>query len=224
MSDLLKVRVGGSSYLCKWINPRTVEIGGREYKTVKIGNQVWLAENLDYKFQYNGSTLPVGGSETPSMPAAWYYSNNEASYGIDGTYKCGLLYNGYAAKYLDDNKATLLPDGWHVPTENEWRTLYNGLPGGSNTAAQKLKSLDDSIVSGFPSSWNGTDEYGFKALPTGVRLDDFAGIGNRTGIWSTTPYDTDILKLCYIDTGTSIGISSYANVYAFSIRLVKAAT
>ncbi len=149
-----------------------VTIGGRQYKTVTIGNQEWLAENLDYKFSYNGSTLPIGRSGTPSTPAAWYYNNNEASYGIDGTYKCGLLYNWYAAKYLDDNKATLLPSGWHVPTLSEWNTLITNV-GGISVAGLNLKAAENTVTSNWPDSqWGGNNTYGFNSLPAGRRDND----------------------------------------------------
>ena len=148
----------------------TVTIGGRTYKTVRIGSQWWLAENLDYKFPVNGYTLPIGSSGYPTTPAAWYYNDNETAYGIDGTYKCGLIYNWYAAKYLDDNKDTLLPTGWHVPSYAEWDALATAV-GGSSTAGTKLKALDNSVTSNWPSGWSGTDNYGFSVLPAGNRYN-----------------------------------------------------
>jgi uncharacterized protein (TIGR02145 family) len=85
-----------------------VEIGGRRYPVVKIGNQLWMAENLDYAW----SGLTIGGS-IGSDPRANYYDNDETTYGWSG-YKCGLLYNWAAVAELAD----LLPDGWHIPSDS----------------------------------------------------------------------------------------------------------
>ena len=158
------------------------DIGGRTYRTVTIGNQIWLAENLDYKFDYNGSELPVGVSGYPSTPAAWYYTNEE-TYGIDGTRKCGLMYNWYAAKYLDDNKATLLPPGWHVPTQAEWFTLAETVT--ESIAGYLLKALDNA-TGNWPTGWGGNDEYGFGALPGGMRLNGGSSfdVGDSITYWT----------------------------------------
>ena len=102
-------------------NPYAVEIGGRMYPTVTIGNQLWMAENLDYKFD----GCAIGPSGTPSTPAAWYYNNDEATYGANGN-KYGLLYNWYAVDYLNQHLSELgIPTGWHVATENEFQTMIN---------------------------------------------------------------------------------------------------
>ena len=95
--------------LCR---PYTQNIGGKDYNCVKMPDgKVWMAENLDFKF----SGVDIGPSDSPSSPSAWYYNNDEATYGIDGTRKCGLLYNWHAVKHLNDHRSTLCP-GWHVPT------------------------------------------------------------------------------------------------------------
>lgn len=159
-----------------------VVIGGREYRVVTIGTQMWLAENLDYKFD----GLTVGSESTSySDPMANYYNNDEATYGVDGTYKCGLLYNWPAVKYLNDNKSTLLPDGWHVPTNDEWNTLATAV-GGLDTAGAKLKALDNSVTSDWPSGWNGSDDYGFNALPAGLFGGSFSLLGERSDFWTAT--------------------------------------
>ena len=166
MSDLLKVRVGGRDYLCKW-ESKYVVVGDRKYKTVKIGSQLWMAENLDWKW----SGLVIGSTSYPASQAAWYYQNNETDYGIEGTYKCGLLYNGYASQYLNNNKESMLPAGWHVPTIYEWDTLVTEI-GGKSSAGQKLKALDNTITSNWPSNWKGIDEYNFGVMPCGLFTDN----------------------------------------------------
>ena len=205
-----------------------VTIGGRTYKTVKIGTQEWMAENLDYKFQVNGITIPIGASGIPSNPAAWYFNNNETDYGIDGTYKCGLLYNQYAAKYLDDNKTTLLPDGWHVPTNSEYESLIVNV--GSNSG-MKLKSLDNSVMSGFPNDWNGTDDYAYNGLPCGRRDPDFApgfSFFGLRGTWWTSIQDDSNTDRAYffqlVNDNNDAMIARYNKYLAFSLRLVKDAS
>lgn len=212
---------GSNSLKWEGSHQNEVEIGGRLYPYVQIGNQLWLAENLDYKFSYNGNQLPIGGSGTPNTPAAWYYNNDEATYGIDGTYKCGLLYNWYAAKYLDDNKATLLPSGWHVPTLSEWLNLASFV--GNSDSATKMKAIDGSVDEFFPSDWQGTDNYKLGILPTGYRtnLGTFVQIGTFISLWTTTPKDSE--NACRVDFASSPIMGNYYALfsYGYSIRLVK---
>ena len=183
-----------------------------------------MAENLDYKFQYNGSTLPIGSSGTPTTPAAWYYNNSESDYGIDGTYKCGLLYNWYAAKYLDDNKATLLPSGWHVPTLSEWNILITAV-GGISTAGLKLKASDNSVTSSWPSGWNETDTYGFNSLPAGRRTNDaeFLYVGQNQNFIIIDEYSQANMYRINVNVTDAVEILSSGNnkIWGVSLRLVK---
>jgi len=220
-----------SGYLLKFKQRYSVKIGGRKYPVVKIGNQLWMAENLDWKF--TGCDIAPAGS--PSTPSAWYYNNDEVSYGIDGTYKCGLLYNWYAAKYIDDNKATLLPDGWHVPSFGEYETLCTVVaPEGAGyhvnyKAGRKLRAIDGYIVSSspiWPSDWNGNDESGFHALPAGSRdyYGNFSGLNDYSCIWSITPVgkEDNIYYFQMWKGEESASYSAWGNkLTGFSIRLVK---
>ena len=209
MSDLLKVKVGGSDYLCKWTDPRYVEIGGRDYLTVKIGNQQWLAENLDYMF--DGLVF---------NPSDWNSTTRNCCYfhGGQTPYKSGygMLYNGYAMKYLNDNCATLLPSGWHVPSKSEFSTLITAV-GGTSVAGKKLKS-----TSGWASG-NGTDDYGFTALPAGALFYYGAWTGDdvMTGYWTSTANGNTKSYRYRIQGGDEINESIYDNKYGYSLRLVK---
>ena len=207
----------------------SVLIGNRYYHYAKIGNYLWLTENLDYKFIYNGSTLPIGGTKLVTTPNAWYYNNDEAKYGIDNAYKCGLLYNWYAIKYLDDNRNTLLPDGWRVPTNSEWNKLIVDIGGLSNSSTV-LKALDGSVASDWPSDWNGTDRFGFKALPaahfwgSGSYIGDgsFDGLGTLCYFWTSSQYNETQARYTFLSSNETAIRSNYSyKTNGCSVRLIK---
>lgn len=191
----------------------TVTIGGREYRTVTIGTATWLAENLDYKFQVDGSQIPIGVSGTPSTPSAWYYGNDEATYGVDGN-RYGLLYNWYAAKYLEDNKSTLLPEGWRVPSGTDWDTLATAV-GGADTAGTILKSA---------AGWTngaGTDDYGFSGVPAGLYTSgSFYALGSFNWFWTPETLSSNA-RGQYLGAEAKMGWGSSAKTEGHSIRLVK---
>lgn len=191
----------------------TATIGGRIYRTVTIGGVTWLAENLDYKFSGCG----IGGSGSPTTPNAWYYNNDEAKYGIDGERKCGLLYNWYAVKLLDDNRGDLIP-GWHVPTSNEWTSLRDAV-GGYSVAGTRLKGAD---VSWAPS-WGGTDDYGFGVLPAGRYSSGFSDVGSGSSFWSITVSGTTYYYYGFSTNATMQSSTTTGNgrVNGYSVRLVK---
>ncbi len=170
-----------------------LEYEGQIYSTVTIGTQCWIQENLATTKYNDGTDIPLvtNGGVWSLLTSAGYcwYNNDSATYG--GTY--GALYNWYAV-----NTGNLCPSGWHVPTDNEWKTLemYLGM-----TQAQ----ADD-------MDWRGTDEggklketgtthwtspntgatnaSGFTALPGGLRIEDggFYHLNNLGCWWSATEY------------------------------------
>lgn len=187
----------------------TVTIGGKKYKTVQIGNQVWLAENLDFVFD----GLVVGQGASSSEPRANYYNNNEATYGWSGL-KYGLLYNWNAVEYLEDHKSELMP-GWHVPTASEWDALATAV-GGSSVAGTKLKS-----TTGW-SSGNGDGSYGFEAFPAGAQdSGSFVDLGSRAYFWTATEYSSSLAKRRALYTDSSIYSSTNSKSRGYSVRLVK---
>ncbi len=191
-------------------------IGGKKYKTIKMPDgKIWLAENLDFKF------CNVGGSGTPTTPNAWYYDNDGGTYGWNG-YKCGLLYNWYAVRWLEDHKSELCP-GWHVPTRVEWEALATGI-GGVSTAGTKLKALDNSVTIGFPNGWNGTDDYGFDVLPSGYyNKDDFNYIGDCTYFWTLIESESESNKAYHAYFDKNAGMYQFLSEkdIGFPLRLVR---
>jgi uncharacterized protein (TIGR02145 family) len=101
--------------------------------------KVWLAENLDWKF--DGLVFRDGteGNDMDSSlePRAAYYNYDESTYGAEGN-KYGLLYNWGAADYINDHWLELgLPEGWHVASPEEWQELFDSI---GEDAGKKLKS------------------------------------------------------------------------------------
>lgn len=189
----------------------TAVIGGTRYKTTTIGGKVWMAENLDYKY----SGLTVGGSLSGSGNRANYYNNSEATYGRNGN-KYGLLYNRNAMLNLEANKSTLIP-GWHIPTWDELSALLTAA-GGSSVAGKRLKS-----TSGW-SSGNGTDNYGFTAVPTGyVANSAFRNIGNMSGVSCVTQKSGSLYHIVLFDSADSVATNSSSTAASdyYPIRLVK---
>ena len=151
------------------------DIEGNVYKTIQIGTQIWMAENMRATRRQDGTPINLVTDNT--MWGAWdqdpgyttspkycWFNNDEA------TYRClyGALYNFPAAE--------VCPTGWHVPSYGEWNTLINYL-GGKNLAGGRMKEI------GF-IHWNNpnsgaTNESGFTALPGGGRASN--GIFSNTG-------------------------------------------
>lgn len=197
-------------------------IGGREYKTVIMPDgKEWLAENLDYNFD----GLSINPSDILTTPAAWYYDKDKETYGIDGIYKCGLLYNAYAVDYLNTNKDILLPEGWRVPTDDDWTVLANTI--GNGTAGTVLRAVNNSINDNWPTGWNGTNNYGFNVLPAGLYSADdniFKRINERAQFWTST--DAGIatpsnFSYYFLSTRKYISRTQTQKKTGYSVRLIR---
>jgi uncharacterized protein (TIGR02145 family) len=138
------------------MTPFTDHRDGKTYKTVKIGEQTWLAENLN--FECEGSKC---------------YCNNPSN-----ADKYGRLYDWETAMKI-------CPEGWHLPSKSEYEVL-DKIIGGKKVAGTKLKA-----ASGWNSDGNGTDDYGFSALPGGLGNSSggFGCVGNRGNWWSASEDD-----------------------------------
>lgn len=133
------------------------------YKIVKIGNQVWMAENLNTSHYLNGDSIPQVQDKAEWVAlttGAWCYYQNDAENGK--TY--GKLYNWYA---VNDPRG-LAPEGWHIPTDAEWIALIDYL-GGTNVAGGKMKQIG--TVHWISPNLGATNESGFSALPGGLWVE-----------------------------------------------------
>jgi len=197
-------------------NPVT-DIDGNVYKTVRIGKQVWMAENLTVTRYRNGDLIPnvTGSREWANLSKGGWcnYDNNIAK----GT-KYGKLYNWFAAT----DTRFIAPKGWHVPNKMDWTALINYL-GGEDVAGGKLKE------GGF-NHWNrpnagATNESGFTAVAGGSRSNSSVSyyISIISGFWSSTEDNTINAFYCRMQYGESWATSRWSveKVTGYSVRCIK---
>ena len=133
---------------------------GQVYKTVKIGEQVWMAQNLNY----------IDTAKAIFKDSSWCYDNNPRNCAL-----AGRLYTWTVAK------DSLCPEGYHLPDTTEWNTLFASV-GGTANAGTVLRS-----ILGWDSV-NGTNDYGFSAVAVGERYHSgsFDSEGTKAFIWTAT--------------------------------------
>ncbi|WP_295096536.1 fibrobacter succinogenes major paralogous domain-containing protein [uncultured Fibrobacter sp.] len=183
---------------------------GQTYKTVKIGDQVWMAENLN--FEMDSSFCYIKEESNCAKYGRLY--RWAAAVGKSES-ECGY---GYTCSLPSGNIQGVCPKGWHLPSKAEWKTLFNAV-GGKSTAGKILKS-----TSGWNSSGNGTDSFGFSALPAGGRLSDggYYGKGNHADFWSSTESDDDDAYDVYLYYGIDDAYLSFGSKdHWVSVRCVK---
>jgi len=204
------------------------DIDGNVYKTVKIGGQIWMAEDLKVKHYRNGDIIPnVLDDDTWSDLAAgaWCTYNNDSDY-FD-THGC--LYNWYAAA---DSRG-LAPAGWHVPSDEDWKQLEMHL-GMSQSEADSIgwrgSDVGGKLKEAGTDHWDGpntgaVNESGFTALAGGYRHytgGGFRGMRLSHDYWTSLEYDSDYAWARGMDYATSKILRAYAGKeYGFGVRLVK---
>ena len=180
------------------------DIDGNVYKTIVIGNQVWMIENLKSTKYNDGTPIPKVIDDTQwknLTTGAYCWPNN---YADSPKTPMGALYNWYAVE-----TGILSPTGWHVASDSEWATLATNL-GGWEIAGGKL------VISG---------ESGFEGFPCGLRdgaNGAFKYFGGVAFWWTSTEDDKD--KSCFwvIFSGQpSIKKNVFPKGFGFSVRCLK---
>ena len=191
---------------------------GQVYKIVTIGKQVWMAQNLNYEtdasycYKNQSDNCNKYGrlyTWADAMDSAGTWSSNGAECGYAKT--CSPIYPVRG----------VCPKDWHLPTYNEWQSLFSAV-GGRSGAGLMLKS-----VSGWVNGGNGTDEFSFTVLPAGIGQTYGSGIheGNYARFWIPTEKKGDErlnADYVYFYSSSDNAISaSNPKSNAFSIRCVK---
>ena|GEM_PF-588480 len=210
--------IAGESYILRWtvsnecgsaydevrvsfVPVSVSDIDNNTYNVVKIGYQIWMTENLRTTRYNDGTAIPMvtGNSEWASLNhGGWSYYGNNVTY--NNVY--GKLYNWHAV-----NTGKLCPQGWKVPTNEDWTQLINYL-GGDDLADEKAKSITGwGVLTGI------TNVSGFSGLPGGYRHEDgsFGGRGNFGAWWSSVSYNVDNAWFRYLSDDNSSFYSYYYN-------------
>ncbi len=186
------------------------DIDGNVYKTIQIGTQVWMAENLRTTRYNDGSPIYLGtgdmAGETDwfdlrSGAYCWYFNDS-----VNKT--MGAIYNWFA---IEPGK--LAPEGWHVPSNSDWGTLINYL-GGESLAHNKLLS-------------KGTNESGFTAIPSPIVCG--WGFGPEISFWSSASYSNPHAFVPYAyyfciweeNSNPKVSLFNDPQSYGFCVRCVK---
>ena len=190
---------------------------GQVYNIVVIENEansyskVWMAENLRYAgensycFRENTTYCSENG-----RLYTWLDAVKKSGEGCTSRNNCSLPAG---------NVQGVCPDGWHIPSNNEWSALF-GAVGGSSVAGIALKSQ-----TGWTTGGNGTDEFGFCAKPAGNR--DYGGgydatVDDDVNFWSSTKSDAGVIyHICLKASSSGASLVNDGEDYAFSVRCVK---
>ena len=221
-NELQKYTCGESEYdLETQFCAKRGDVVERVYKKVKIGEQIWMAENLNYEIEDSwcggnrkSGDFDGGDCDTYGRLYTWATAMGKPENECGSNHDCDLG-TGYVQG--------ICPDGWHVPSDVEWDTLIDAV-GGSSTAGQKLKAQTLwKAVDGIENE----DAYGFSALPAGFKYVNFAFTtdGNHAGFWGAKQWDenrsygyTRTMK----SSSNSVNTGGYFHKdYAYSIRCLQ---
>ena len=192
--------------------------GNDNYETVQIGNQVWMAKNLNY-----------------DVPGSKCYNNdpaNCAEYGRLYDWATAMdISSSYNRSYYIPSASTkykgICPSGWHIPNNADWDKLVRYVDGtndtsshyNSPTAGKYLKA-----TSGWNSNGNGNDKYGFSALPGGHGSSGgyFGNVGDNGGWWSASEYSSNYANYRIMDYYDEyVGYNDIDKGNVFSVRCVQ---
>ena len=195
------------------------DIDGNSYKTVIIGTQRWMAENLKTTKFNDGTPIPLAIDPSSWLnakaPARCYYDNNTSNA------KYGSLYNWSVIGIYDINSKNVCPAGWHVSRDIDWQDLANYL-GGEEVAGGKLKEAG--FVNWVSPNTDASNIALFNALPGGLRTSNgnFYWINNKGYWWTATEQSgaESIYRILKFDSST-LDWSFDSRSYGMSIRCVK---
>jgi uncharacterized protein (TIGR02145 family) len=190
--------------------PNITDSENNTYKTVFIGTQQWMAENLKVSKYNDGTVIPNVTDNTAwsqlTTGALAYYNNDVAN-----NSKYGKLYNWFAVSPTTNGNKNVCPSGWHVPTDAEWTVLKDYL-GGENIAGGKMKEVG--TTNWISPNTDATNKSLFTGLPGGFRgSDGFLDVSLGGFWWSSSESD--------VGSASLLLLSSFSGEFNRSYRFYK---
>jgi len=198
-----------------------LDIEGNIYNTIQIGNQCWFKENLKTTKYKNDSPISYPGENTTlwqnnTTGAYAWYDNDSATYAT----LYGALYNWYAVA----NLSGLCPNGWHIPSNEEWTELADAF-GGLTLAGGALKTTG-TIENGdglwYDPNTGATNSSNFSGLPSGRRTSSFCCVGYLNRWWTSSSHNSaDGIQRNLEFDGTSFNSDNTSKTIGYSVRCKK---
>ena len=192
------------------------DIDGNIYKTVKIGEQWWMAENLKTTRNYDGTIISKSR----------FYADDSVKY-----HYLGRLYNGEVV-----TESKLCPEGWHVPFKEDVDILLNFLGDNAGGKLKAVGTFENGLSYWLSPNVGATNESGFSALPTGYMTGTYYFTGRIALFWICTPNpdfdeNQENSKAMYLHQLRLVNSLDYAQIYQvvdnwtwmayYSVRCIK---
>ena len=218
------------------ITGTVIDVEGNSYKTIGIGSQIWMAENLETTKFNNGTSIPIvtdGAAWAALVTPGYCWYNNDAA-ANKATY--GAMYNWYVVDPTSNGGKNVCPTNWHVPSIEQWSTLTNFLInngygyGGSGTDIGKSMAATSGWNTNGTAGYIGNDQAsnnssGFTALPGGARYDDgtFNYLRQFGRWWSSTENSIYNALGPYMDTNSNTVYVTWGSTKqsGLSVRCIK---
>ena len=209
---------------------------GNKYDAVKIGNQVWIAENLKTTKYADGTPISRGYGESYDV-GYWYYpddnSANKETYGLLYNWKA-VMRNSPSSSSNPSGVQGICPDGWHVPSDAEWTELTDYV---SSQNQYQCNSNSGNIAKALASTtgWNSSttvcavgtnpsanNATGFSAVPAGGYYGSYYGFGSGADYWSATEYNSGSAYRRYLGyDNANVGRDNDDESNGLSVRCVR---
>ena len=193
-----------------------VDVDGNQYVTTTIGSQTWMAQNLRVTKYNNGDPIPNVQDDASwsaqNGTGAWSHFDNNSAYDYD----LGKFYNFYAT----EDARGLCPEGWRMPTREDWEELRDYL-GGEAVAASGLKATGGAYY--WTEPMVGDNTYGFNAVGTGHRNQSgaFNSLGTSGVWWSSTKGTTGSIAVRMYNNTNELKVVGILRVDGAAVRCIK---
>ena len=214
---------------CEKDDFRITDVDGNVYHGVKIGNQIWMTENLRTTTYADGSAIPIvedntawSELEVDDKAYCWYDNSNSNEDVYGGLYTWAAAVNGGSGSASSPSSIQgICPDGWHLPSEAEWEEMVLFLDGYFEAGYYLKEQGTAHWLSINPGASNSS---GFTALPGGIRstIGTFNELNTNAHFWTATDFtESSAYKVSLVVGDGDVYISGGALKSGRSVRCVK---